>query len=85
MPENIKYGSSSVEAEHKALNHEEPQTEPETPSKLWFRGHFHTKEELELIIDLWSILNRIDKITKIEARAKALENWRALRRYLLER
>ena len=84
MPENTKYASSSVEAGHNALNGGEPITEPEESSKIWLRGHSYIKEDLELIIDLWSLLTRIESIQDGMTRVEALENWRALRHHLTE-
>lgn len=44
-------------------------------SKIWFGGRNYTTAELELIIDLWNLLRRIEKIEDEDKRDTAEANW----------
>jgi len=59
-------------------------TENARSSKIQLRGRSYTRCELELIVDLWSLLRHIDTIGDDRERRNALESWRALRKYLFE-
>jgi len=83
LPENTKYDSSNVEDGHNALNNLEPPKEKgdktitETPLiKI-------SLAELEVVLCLWALLKRIEKIKNEDQRDTAEANWFELCRMFL--
>lgn len=55
---------------------------PKLPT-TFFRGRHYATEELELILELWSLLIRIEKIKNEDKRDTAEANWFELARAFL--